>query len=213
MKKLFVSLMLFAATLATAGSAAAVVVPGSSYSIYLAGEASGNPFLTSTVFDDVPAFVERAGLLLTLSEGETTLDNGDSHITLNINATGDLFPVLNEGAFLGIGTVNDPLDLATVASLYDARVTLRDLFGNIVFESPNILYIAENNFPWDGSFPSMEHTFQISEIGGQDIASISFDFFVREGVPADVPEPGSVLLCGIGLLAAFGARRYRGAAA
>jgi hypothetical protein len=209
MKKLFVSLMLFAAILATAGSAGAVVVSGSTYSIYLAGEASGNPFLTSTVFDDVPAFVERGGLLLTLSEGESTLDNGDSHITLNINATGDLFPVLNEGAFMGIGTLNDPLDLAIVASLYDARVTLRDLFGNIVFESPNIAGIAENNFPWDGSFPSIEHTFRISEVGGQDIASISFDFFVHEDVPSDVPEPGSVLLCGIGLMAGFGARRYR----
>jgi hypothetical protein len=209
MKKLFISLMLFATTLATAGSAAAVVVPGSIYNVYLQGMTSGNAFLTSTEFDDTPSFIARGDLLLTLTESEAALGNGDSRITLNINATGDLFPAADEGAFLGIGTLGNPLELAAVVTLYDARVTLRDLFGNIVFASPNIVNIAENNFPWDGSFPSIDHTFLISEIGGLDISGISFDFFVRGDRPSDVPEPGSVLLCGIGLLAAFGARRYR----
>lgn len=209
MKKLFVSLMLFAATLTMAGAASAVVVAGSTYTVYLQGSASGDAIAPIVVFDSAPAFAERGGLLLTLSESETDLGSGKSLIRLNISANGDLFPIMGESAFLGVGTFADPLDFETPVALYDARVTLRDLVGNILFASDNIAGLAINNPPWDGSLPTQENIFNISEIGGTGVASIAFDFYVTDNIQTDVPEPGSVLLCGAGLLAVFGARRHR----
>jgi hypothetical protein len=41
------------------------------------------------------------------------------------------------------------------------------------------------------------------------VSNITFDFFVTTQPQADVPEPGSVLLCGVGLLAVIAVRRYR----
>jgi len=211
MKKLFVSLMLFAATLVTAGSASAVVVTGSSYSLYLQGDVSGNATVVSPIFDAFTSYYERNGLLLALSETETDLGGGKSLISLTLSANGDLFPAANEGALLGIGTFNDPLDFEMPVSLYDARVTLRDLAGAALFGSDNIAGLADTNSPWDGSLPTQSTIFNISEIGGRGVAGITFDFYVTDNVQTDVPEPGSVLLCGVGLLAAFGVRRYRSA--
>ena len=213
MKKLFVSLMLFAASFAAVGSASAIVVTGSTYNVYLAGQASNNATLPNAVFDDTPATFIRDGLLVTLSESDIALSATDNLIRLNLSTTGDLFPVFDEGAFLGVGTFGDVIDLASPVTLYDARVTVRDLNGVVLFTSDNVADFAVNNPPWDGSFPSTTTTFLVSEIGGRNASSITFDFYVTTGVQNDVPEPGSVLLCGIGLLAAFGARRQRRAKA
>jgi hypothetical protein len=204
MKKLFASLILLAATLAMAGSASAVVLTGTTYNIYLQGEVSGNAFAAATVFDDAPAFTTRAGVVLALSESETALEGTNSHISLNLSADGDLFPAFNEGAYFGVGTFGGVIDLATTVTLYDARVTVRDLGGNVLFASDNVADFAVNNPPWDGSFPSPDTIFLIGGIGGQGASNITFDFYVNE-----VPEPGSVLLCGLGLLAIVTVCRQR----
>jgi hypothetical protein len=204
MKKMLASLMLLAATLGLSSSASAVVTVGSTYAFYLAGEQSGNAILINTVFDDTAGAVTRNGLTLILSESDTQLDATNSHITLNLSANGDLFPTGGEGALLGIGTFGDVLDLMTAVMLTDARITLRDLAGNVVFASENLVGDAVNNAPWDGSFPSTNTLDLIPGIGGQGVANITVDFFVN-----DVPEPGSVLLCGIGLLAVVAVRRQR----
>lgn len=208
-KRLFISLMLFAASFAVAGSASAVVVNGSTYSIYLAGEVSENAVLPTSVFDDTPATFVRNGLVVTVSESDTALSATDNLIRLNLSATGDLFPVFDEGAFFGVGTFGDVIDLASSVTLYDARVTVRDLNGGVLFASDNIASFAPNTAPWDGAFPTTATTFRVGEIGGRNASSITFDFYVTAAVQNNVPEPGSVLLSGIGLLAAFGARRQR----
>ena len=41
------------------------------------------------------------------------------------------------------------------------------------------------------------------------MANVTFDFFVNSSTSNDVPEPGSVLLCGAGLLAALAALAVR----
>lgn len=212
MKKLFASLMLFAATFVLGSSASAVVLPGSSYSIYLQGEQSGEPTLPIAAFDDQPSFFLRNGLLLTLTESDTALGNGSSRITLNLSADGDLFPAFNENAFLGVGTFGDVLDLDMPVALYDTRITIRDLAGNVLVASDNLVDFAVINRPWDGAFPSTATTVRIDEIGGLGASSITFDFYVNEDLNF-VPEPGSIVLCGIGLLAAAAARRKRGAKA
>jgi hypothetical protein len=209
MKRLFAYLMLLAATLCMTGPASAVVVNGSTYSIYLQGEASGNAALPISIFDDTPATFERAGLLVTVSESDTALTGVSNRISINLSANGDLFPVFNEAAFLGVGTLGDVLDLAYPVTLYDARVTVLDLAGKVLFASDNLVNFATVNAPWDGSFPSPSTTLSIDEIGGMGAANISFDFFVNHDIQTEVPEPGSVLLCGAGLLAAFAARRRR----
>lgn len=208
MKKFLASLVLLAATLGLASPASAVVVTGTTYTFYLVGELSGNPLAANTVFDNVAASTSRGDLLVTLSESDTALDATSNRITLNLSANGDLFPVFNEGAFLGIGTFGDVLDLENDVTLYDVRVTLSNQAG-VVFASDNLAGDAVNNSPWDGSFPSPGTIFLVSEIGGMGVSNISFDFFVTTQAQGDVPEPGSVLLCGIGLLAVVAVRRYR----
>jgi hypothetical protein len=87
-------------------------------------------------------------------------------------------------------------------------VTLSNQTG-VVFASDNLVGDAVNSAPWDGSFPSPGTIFLVSEIGGMGVSNITFDFFVTTQPQADVPEPGSVLLCGVGLLAVVAVRRYR----
>jgi hypothetical protein len=208
MKRFLASLILFATTLGLASSASAVVITGTTYTFYLAGEISGNPLAANTVFDNVAASTTRGNLLVTLSESDTALDAASNRITLNLSANGDLFPVFNEGAFLGIGTFGDVLDLETDVTLYDVRVTLSNQTG-VVFASDNLVGDAVNSAPWDGSFPSPGTIFLVSEVGGMGVSNITFDFFVTTQPQGDVPEPGSVLLCGVGLLAVVAVRRYR----
>lgn len=211
MKKLLVALMLCMTTLGVSSAvSAAVVHTGTTYTVYVAGSTSGNPIAASIVFDDVTASAIRSdGTLLTFSESDTALGGLDSLITLNIASLSDLFPAANETAILGVGIANDPLDLAVPVTLYNARVTLRDLVGNIVFASDNLAELAQTNSPWDGSLPTQSTLFGVGPIGGMNVVSITFDFYVSEIVSNDIPEPGSVLLCGLGLLAIVAIRHRR----
>jgi len=207
-KKIFVSLMLLIASLGATGSAWAVVVTGSTYGLYLEGEFSGNPAIPISVFDNTPATFVRDGLVVTVSESDTILSDVTNRISINLSTNGDLFPIFNEGAYLGVGTL-DVLDLAFPVNLYDARITMLDLAGNVIFASDNLAGLAVQSQPWDGSLPTPATSLFVSEIGGQDVANITFDFYVTHVIQNTVPEPGSMLLCGVGLLAALAMRRRR----
>jgi len=78
-----------------------------------------------------------------------------------------------------------------------------------LFISDNLAELAVNNPPWDGAFPAPSSAFGIDQIGAMGVASITFDFLVNELPGEQVPEPASILLCGLGLLGVASARRFR----
>jgi len=211
MKKYLALLALFASVFGLAQPVSAVVMRGSTYSFYIEGSESDNAFLAIANFDGIAETGLRNGQLVTLNESETALDANSSRISISLGANSDLFPITNETGILAIGS-SDPLDLdfSTSFTLDDARVTLRNLVGDVVFASDNLVFLANQAMPWDGTFPAPDSAFGIDEIGGQAIGSITFDFIVSQ-IPSDtpVPEPGSVLLCGLGLLAIVAALRNR----
>ena len=208
MKKYLWSILLLAATLGawTSATAAPIVLTGSTYSVYIAGADSNNAFLGETQFDNLPAFAQRANLLLTLSESEMALGAGQSRIRISISADGDLFPILNETAILGIGVDGDGLDLLTQVSLDNAEITLYDATGQVLVSSGNLVGEVPNPNPWDGFFPAPGNAFAIAGAGGIGVSMITFDFIVNQ-LGGEVPEPGTVALALIGLAGAFAARR------
>jgi hypothetical protein len=209
MKKYLLSLMLFIAgigVLAGPAAAAPVVVVGSTYSIYLQGRQSGEPFLGVTEFDPAEASATRAGLNLRLTEWETSLGGGVSRITINLSADGDLFPITGEQAILAIGADGNGLDLITQVLLDDARITFRNAANDVLRVSDNMAGDVPQNNAWDGFFPAPLNAFGIDGVGGLGVSMITFDFLVTE-IQNEVPEPGSIVLAGIGLLGVFAVRR------
>ena len=209
MKKYLWSILLLAATLGawTSATAAPIVLTGSTYSIYIAGADSNNAFLGETQFDNLPAFAQRANLLLTLSESEIALGAGQSRIRIVISANGDLFPTLNETAILGIGVDGDGLDLLSQVSLDNAEITLYNATGQVLVSSGNLVAEVPNPNPWDGFFPAPGNAFAIAGAGGIGASMITFDFIVTQLGGGQVPEPGTAALALIGLAGALAARR------
>lgn len=215
MKKYLASLILLSSVLGLAAPASAVVLQGSTYSFYLEGSQSVNNAVLIARFDGIAEGGTRAGQLLTLNESETVLNDSSSRISIDLRSTGDLFPAADEDAILGIGT-EDALDLDpfSQAILTDARVTLFDLAGGVLAASDNLIDLAAQPSPWDGTFPTSGFAFSVDQIGGMGIGGITFDFIVTYSPAAvPVPEPGGVLLCGLGLLVLVGVRRHPKSAA
>jgi hypothetical protein len=207
-KKHLLSILFLVATLGawTSATAAPIVLTGSTYSVYIAGNESGNAFLGVTQFDNLAASAQRGDLLLTLSESETALSAGQSRIRISISANGDLFPILDEAAILAIGVDGDGLDLLTQVSLDDARITFYDALGQVLVSSDNLADQVASPQPWDGFFPAPANAFGIGDVGGSGASMITFDFIVTQ-LGGEVPEPGTVFLGLIGLAGAYAARR------
>ena len=191
-----------------AAVAAPIVAAGSNYSFYLQGSESDYALAGLVRFDDQAEQIYRETGTVTVTESETDLGNGQSLISIQIRSVGDLFPVLGETAIYGIGLFDFPLELMSVVTLYDARVSFLDSNNKLLIESDNLAGDVYQNNPWDGYFPATDDAFGTEAIGGLGVLGINLDFFVSEEVNA-VPEPAGVLLTGLGLMAMLTTRRRR----
>ena len=187
-----------------------IVAPGSSYSVYLAGSASGNVLNTGpVVFDTNAAAFTRAGLALSLTENQVDHGNGRHTITIRMSSNGDLFPALGEAAWVGIGTLGTPLSFLQDVYLESGRISY--------FGADDLAYFTTNNLaddfrlqyfsgPWSGYFSRPDGVFANGNIGGRDTRGVSFVFDVTA-----IPEPHGAALAGLALLI-LAARRPRAGA-
>lgn len=190
-------------------NAAPIVSVGSTYDIYIEGEASGNPFGWTATFDEAAETNTRAGLELTLTETATDLGGGTHLISILFSANGELFPVIGEGAIVGLGTDFDGIDLLRPVYLNDARIMFFTAGSSLpYFTSSNladdyrVLYFGD---PWSGFFPAGNDAFINGNAGGKGINAFSFRFNVSE--IAQVPEPATMLLLGVGFVSLYVTRR------
>lgn len=200
------ALSLLLALVTGLASAGPIVAIGSSYSVYIAGDQSGNVLNTGpVVFDANAAAFSRAGLSLNLSESQVDNGNGKHTITINMTAGGDLFPSVGEASLLGLGTQGTPLSFLNEVFLDSARISFFDANGNSYFTTTNLAddyRVQYFSGAWEGYFSQPNGVFSNGNIGGRDTRAFSFTFEVSE-----IPEPGAASLVGLALLALAASRR------
>lgn len=205
--------LLFTACLALAAPASAipVVETGSRYTLYLEGTESGNAVAGNFQFDGIQEQIQRGNGLVYVTETETVIDATSSRIIISLSGTTDLFPALNDIALLGIGTFGDGLDLLFPVRLIDARISFLQPGGTLVDTTDNLVSQATQPDPWDGLFPEAFDLIGVGGVGNQNVQVVAFEFLVTTQA-AEVPEPGIMMLGGVGLLAFVGARRRKAGA-
>ncbi len=186
-------------------SAIPVVATDTTYTLYLEGLESGNAAAGIFKFDGVPERIPRGNGFVSVNETETVIDETSSRIIITLTGNTDLFPAADDVALLGIGTFGDGLDLLFPVRLIDARVSFLQPGGTLVDTTDNLASQATQNNPWDGLFPDEFELIGIEGIGNRNIQVIAFEFLVS--TQAEVPEPGILLLGGIGLLGLAASRR------
>lgn len=214
MKKQWQSLVLLCTAwmaLAAPASAIPVVETDTRYTLYLEGFVSGNAAAGSFVFDGRPEEIARGNGSISVTETETVIDATSSRIIITLTGDTDLFPAQDDVALLGIGTFGDGLDLLFPVRLIDARISFLQPGGTLIDTTGNLASQATRNDPWDGLFPNDFDLIGIEGIGNRNVQVIAFEFLVSTQ-PAEVPEPGILLLGSTGLLAFAAARRRKAGA-
>lgn len=213
MKKYLLALMLLfgAGSTALPALATPLVTEGSSYSVYLTGSEPTTPELfAKTFFDGLTGFVSYGATGVASIMESQVLDNGTNRINVTLNLSENLFQATDEQAIFAIGIDGDGFDFADLVSLDYASISLFDSTGTVLAVLDNLQNEVAQNRPWDGLFPAVNNAFFIEGFDATRVASVNVNFLVSDYNPSgEVPEPGSVLLCGIGLLAGIAATRRR----
>lgn len=192
------------APIATAGP---IVATGSAYSVYLTATQTTEVLNTGPViFDSNAASFTRDGLSLSLTESQVDHGNGRHTITIKMSADGDLFPVVGEGARVGLGTLGTPLSFLQSVYLDSGRINYFGADDAIYFTTNNLaddFRVAYFSGPWSGYFPHSTGVFLNGNIGGRDTRAFNFVFDVTE-----IPEPNAAALAALALFALAASGRF-----
>lgn len=211
MKKFLLSLLLLGSAAAVSVPAAATpfVTDNSNYTFYVSQ--GDETFRGTANFDGQAEFSDYfRNLTLAVNESETYLGNGQSRIRFELSAQGNLFTIPDQDFFFGIGTdpAENGFDFDSLVNLQSATLTLIDINGVEFDVTEGLEGAVGQPTPWNGLFLGVDDNLGIGGVDATRVARIRVDFIVQ-GEVAEVPEPGSVLLCGVGLLAGMGALRRR----
>jgi hypothetical protein len=212
MKKYLMSLaLLFTAILnlpaAAAPIAADVVTRDSAYSFFVGGSTSGQIGYSIVTFDDEASTgTLDNGNLFSVRESQVVQANGQTLITFELSGLAGAFTDNDEDVYFGIGYGGLGYQLQKPVTLDSAILTFIDSTGP--FDSTNLENDVAQRNPWDGYFPASDSVFGLGSIDAASVIAIRVEFLVSDATTA-VPEPGSVLLCGIGLVGLAALRRRR----
>lgn len=213
MKKYLLSLMLLFSVGITALPAVAVpfVQTNSNYTFYLQGNRSNDSLLGLVTFDATPATTVFRDKTITVNNTEISLRNGNSQLTfdLTIDSPG-LFVNADELIIFGLGTDGNGFDFTQDVSLLNATITLYNENNEILATFEDVQDAVAQADPWNGLLPTVNDALGLGDpsLDARLVTRISVDF-VLAGRATEVPEPGSILLCAIGLLATLLVLRRR----
>ncbi|NQD35721.1 PEP-CTERM sorting domain-containing protein [Permianibacter sp. IMCC34836] len=182
-----------------------LIVPGSTYSLNLLSD-SGNSSADPITFDGLwESFTRTTNdgnqIGLRINETQWDLGGGLHALEVIIMADGDIYPILGETGYVNIGP--DVLDVIGNVSVQSAVLSM--FIDSVLLVDGDMFNYFPSYFsdPWDGGFFNGGGV-GWSNLGGRGVDEIHILITVQD---IRVPEPATMLLLSLGLLAMVGRQR------